>query len=329
MRRALELAARGRWTASPNPMVGCVVVAGDEVVGEGWHERAGGPHAEVRALQAAGEAARGATVYVTLEPCTHTGRTPPCTESLVGAGVERVVVAARDPHPQAGGGANRLQDHGIDVEVGLLADAACDLNAVFLHGLRTGRPHVTLKAAVSLDGRIAAADGSARWLTGEQARRHTHELRAEADAVLVGSGTVLADDPELTVRLPGYQGQQPLRVVVDRRGRVAPPRRVLDESAPTVVLADPDPATVLKRLAELEVRSVLVEGGGQMAGAFLRDGFVDRLVLHVAPVVLGEQGVAAVAGPWPATLDVAPRWRLETVAQLGDDVALTYRPGGD
>jgi diaminohydroxyphosphoribosylaminopyrimidine deaminase / 5-amino-6-(5-phosphoribosylamino)uracil reductase len=245
MRRALELAERGRWTVSPNPLVGCVLVRDGEVVGEGWHFRAGGPHAEVAALEAAGELAAGATAYVTLEPCGHAGRTGPCTQALLAAGVSRVVAAIPDPHPEAGGGAAMLRADGVRVDVGVLAEEARRQNAVFLHGVAAGRPYVTLKLAVSLDGRIAAADGTSRWLTGPQARRHAHALRAEADAVAVGSGTVLADDPLLTVRLDGYAGPQPLRVVLDRRVRTRPSHRVHEASAPTlcaVGAAPPAPA---------------------------------------------------------------------------------------
>jgi diaminohydroxyphosphoribosylaminopyrimidine deaminase/5-amino-6-(5-phosphoribosylamino)uracil reductase len=217
MWRALELAERGRATVSPNPMVGCVILADGEVVGEGWHHVAGGPHAEVVALHEAGERARGATVYVTLEPCAHTGRTPPCVDALLRAGIGRIVIAATDPNPVAAGGADALRRAGIAVDVGLLRDEAVQRNAVFLHGVRRRRPYVWCKGAVSLDGRVTAADGTSQWLTGGPARRRAHELRAQVDAVLVGSGTLLADDPRLTVRLDGWTGPQPLRVVVDGR----------------------------------------------------------------------------------------------------------------
>lgn len=353
MRRALALAERGRWTVSPNPLVGCVLVRDGQAVGEGWHGHAGGPHAEIAALEAAGERARGATAYVTLEPCAHEGRTGPCTVALIEAGVRRVVVAAADPHPEAAGGADALRLAGVEVELGLLAAEAGRQNEVFLHGLATGRPFVTLKLAVSLDGRIAAADGSSRWLTGDEARERAHGLRAEADAVLVGSGTVLADDPHLTVRIDGYRGRQPLRVVLDRRGRTRPSHRVHDRSAPTLcaVGADCDrgaraalgsagvplvevPAdagdgglrTVLDALWARRVRSVLVEGGASVAGAFLTAGLVDRLVAHVAPLLLGPTGRPAVEGLLVGTLERAPRWDLADVEQVGGDAILTGYP---
>ena len=234
MRRALDLAERGRWTVSPNPLVGCVLVRDGEVVGEGWHERAGQAHAEVRALDQAGDRARGADVYVTLEPCAHQGRTGPCSAALLRAGVARVFVALADPNPLAAGGGEALRAAGIAVEVGLGQDEARRQNEVFLHALATGRPLVVVKAAVSLDGRIAAADGTSRWLTGEAARQRVHRLRAEVDAVVVGSGTVLADDPALTCRLEG--APQPLRVVLDGRGRTPPDASLLDAAAPTLVL---------------------------------------------------------------------------------------------
>jgi diaminohydroxyphosphoribosylaminopyrimidine deaminase/5-amino-6-(5-phosphoribosylamino)uracil reductase len=325
MQRALDLAERGRATVSPNPMVGCVLVRDGQVVGEGYHEQAGGPHAEIAALRVAGEQAAGATAYVTLEPCNHTGRTGPCTQALIDAGVARVVVAAADPNPLAAGGADRLRAAGVDVEIGLLGAASRRQNEVFFTGVELGRPFVIAKAAVSLDGRIAAADGTSQWLTGEESRRRVHALRAEVDAVLVGSGTVLADDPQLTVRLPGYAGRQPLRVVLDRRGRVSGDARVLDDAAPTIVTSD-DLPQVLKSLYEREVRSVLVEGGAGVLHACLDAGLVDRLQLYVAPVLLGERGRPLLAGPWAASLAEAPRWNLDSVEQVGGDAALTLSP---
>jgi diaminohydroxyphosphoribosylaminopyrimidine deaminase / 5-amino-6-(5-phosphoribosylamino)uracil reductase len=326
MRRALELAERGRGTTTPNPMVGCVLVRDGAVVAEGWHEFAGGPHAEVVALQDAGARAAGTTAYVTLEPCNHVGRTGPCAPALLEAGVARVVVALADPNPQASGGLDVLAAGGVEVEVGVGAEEARRQNEVFLHGIATGRPLVVAKAAVSLDGRIAAADGTSQWLTGEAARRRAHQLRAEVDAVLVGSGTVLADDPHLTCRLPGFRGRQPLRVVLDRRGRVTDAHRVRDDSAETLVLTDADLPAVLKVLWDRDVRSVLVEGGSQVLHSFLSDGFVDRLQIHVAPVLLGDRGRPLLAGPWAATLADVPRFMLDGVEQAGDDALLSLRP---
>lgn len=332
MRRALGLAARGRATVSPNPMVGCVVLADGQIVGEGFHERAGGPHAEVVALAAAGTRARGATVYVTLEPCDHSGRTGPCTAALIEAGVARVVVATADPNPDAAGGAEALRAAGMTVEVGLLGDEARRQNHVFLTSVAAGRPFVRAKAAVSMDGRIAAADGTSQWLTGPAARERVHRLRAAVDAVLVGSGTVLADDPQLTCRLAGYDGEQPLRVVLDRRGRVGPDARVMNGAGTAghrphaVILSEPDVDAVLKTLWHNDVRSILVEGGAGILHAFLAADLVDELELHVAPVLLGDAGRPLLVGPWATTLDAAPRFRLEGVEQVGDTAVLTLTP---
>lgn len=324
MRRALAQAERGRGATSPNPLVGCVIVRNREVVGEGHHTRAGEAHAEIEALTAAGDRAAGATVYVTLEPCDHTGRTGPCTAALLDAGVSRVVVAMADPHPEAAGGAERLRSRGVDVDMGVCAADAARQNEVFLHGLAQDRPFVVLKAAASIDGRVAAADGTSRWLTGEGARRHAHQLRAEVDCVLVGSGTVLADDPQLTVRLPDHDRPQPLRVVLDRRGRVPADARMLDDQAPSAVLSTGVEETC-KELWGRGVRSVLVEGGPQVASSFLAAGLVDRLVVHVAPLLLGP-AAPALAETGPATLAAADRWQLATTEQVGDDVVLTYYP---
>jgi diaminohydroxyphosphoribosylaminopyrimidine deaminase / 5-amino-6-(5-phosphoribosylamino)uracil reductase len=346
MRRALELAENGRHTVSPNPLVGCVVVRDGGLVGAGWHDRAGAPHAEVAALAAAGPAARGATAYVTLEPCAHTGRTGPCTRALLDAGVARVVAALADPHPLAGGGAGMLRAAGVVVDVGVGEAEARRQNEVFLHGVATGRPFVTVKLATSLDGRIAAADGTSRWLTGPAAREQAHALRARADAVVVGSGTALADDPLLTCRLAGYRGEQPLRVVLDRRGRVPPDRRLFDDAAPALRVTGPATpplagvadlavdtgapdgglAQVLAGLWDRDVRAVLVEGGAEVSSAFLRANLADRVVVHVAAVMLGESGRPSVVGPWPGTLADAPRWRLEAVEHADDDAVLTLAP---
>jgi diaminohydroxyphosphoribosylaminopyrimidine deaminase/5-amino-6-(5-phosphoribosylamino)uracil reductase len=326
MSRALALAALGRWTVSPNPMVGCVITRDDQIVGEGHHVRAGQAHAEIHALHAAGDRASGATAYVSLEPCSHTGRTGPCTQALIDAGISRVVVAVRDPNPLAAGGLDVLRAAGVDAEDGVLEQEARRLNTVFFHGVQTQRPYVIAKVAASLDGRIAAADGTSQWLTGEQARRRAHELRAEVDAVLVGSGTVLADDPQLTCRLDGYDGQQPLRVVMDRTGRVTSEHRVNDDTAPTWVTDASDAVDVLAQLWDREVRSVLVEGGATILHAFLRASLVDRLHVHVAPVLLGDQGRPLLAGPWAETLADAPRYQLEHVDSVGDDTLLTLTP---
>jgi diaminohydroxyphosphoribosylaminopyrimidine deaminase/5-amino-6-(5-phosphoribosylamino)uracil reductase len=347
MRRALDLAERGRATVSPNPMVGCVIVAGGEVVGEGWHQAAGGPHAEIVALDAAGGRARGATVYTTLEPCSHTGRTPPCVDALIRAGVGRVVIAATDPNPAASGGADALRRVGVAVDVGLLRDDAIAQNEVFLHGVRTHRPFVWLKGAVSLDGRVAAADGSSRWVTGESARRHAHALRGRVDAIVVGSGTLLADDPRLTVRLDGWSGRQPLRVVLDGRARTPVDARIHDRDGRSLVLVAPDarddalrgagiaveqvktwsdgrlaPRAILDVLWHRGVRSVLVEGGPAVLTSFVDAGCFDRLVIYAAPLLLGDAALPLVTDG-PASLEDAERFVLHDVERVGGDAVLT------
>ena len=317
MDRALRLAERGIGLTSPNPMVGAVLVNGDRVVGEGAHLKAGGPHAEAAALAVAGPAARGATCYVTLEPCSHFGRTPPCADALVRAGVARVVAATRDPYPEVDGrGLARLRDAGVTVTVGVREAEARALNRAFLCAASQGRPHVTLKTAMTLDGKIAAADGASRWITGEAARIEAHRLRFAADAVLVGIGTVLTDDPQLTVRHAGLPPKEPLRVVVDSRLRIPPDARVIRSGDPgrtVVACVGPAPvghATVLRGLGvrvlelpsdggrvdlrvlldalrALDVIAVLVEGGAELGGALAEAGLVDRVAFFLAPRLLG------------------------------------------
>jgi diaminohydroxyphosphoribosylaminopyrimidine deaminase/5-amino-6-(5-phosphoribosylamino)uracil reductase len=338
MARAVELAARGSTSTLPNPVVGCVVVDPQgEIVGEGWHERPGGPHAEVAALAAAGPRAKGATAVVTLEPCNHTGRTGPCTVALIEAGVARVVVAVRDPWPAAAGGLERLRAAGVDVEVGVLEAAAAQVNEPWLVAMRRGRPFVTWKFAATLDGRSAAADGSSRWITGEEARRDVHRLRAEVDTMLVGVGTVLADDPQLTVRdaagVPA--ARQPLRVVADAAGRTPTTARVRDGQAPTwIATAEEvggaigggvDLDALLKALHARERRHVLLEGGPRLAGAMLRAGLVDRVVAYLAPALLGA-GPAALGDTGITSIGGALRLEVLDVTRLGDDVRVTARP---
>lgn len=347
MRRAVELAARGARTTRPNPNVGALVLDSTaDLAGEGWHERPGGPHAEVVALDAAGDRARGGTVVVTLEPCTHTGRTGPCTKALLAAGVRRVVYAVADPTPEAAGGADRLRASGVDVEAGVLADEAERVNARWLTAVRLGRPYVVWKYAATLDGKVAAADGSSRWITGPPARADVHELRAASDCIVVGVGTVLADDPQLTVRTvyasgvasngAGTVGRQPLRVVVDSRGRTPPGARVCDAAAETWIAtvaevgAGPDGrvdlAELLRRLHARGVQSVLLEGGPTLAGAFLAAELVDRVIGYVAPVLLGDGGRSALA--WAGAGSIGDAWRLELedVVRIGNDLRLTARP---
>ncbi|MFF4457444.1 bifunctional diaminohydroxyphosphoribosylaminopyrimidine deaminase/5-amino-6-(5-phosphoribosylamino)uracil reductase RibD [Streptomyces goshikiensis] len=350
MRRAIELAARGLGSTSPNPVVGCVITdASGVVVGEGWHQRAGGPHAEVHALRAAGTAARGGTAYVTLEPCNHTGRTGPCAQALIEAGVTRVVYAVSDPNPQASGGGATLRAAGIATESGLLVQEAEEGNAAWLTSVRRGRPHVLWKYAATLDGRIAAADGTSRWISSPESRADVHRLRAEADAVVVGSGTLRADDPHLAVRgRPGLDpADQPLRVVVDTRATVRPGARVLDDAAPTLIAVAEDadtghlPGVDLARLpagatgisvdallAELHrrgVRSVLLEGGPTLAGAFVAAGAVDKVVGYLAPILLGA-GRTALGDAGIDTIADALRLRITETVRIGPDLRVTAVP---
>jgi diaminohydroxyphosphoribosylaminopyrimidine deaminase/5-amino-6-(5-phosphoribosylamino)uracil reductase len=323
MRRALDLARRGP-VHGPNPRVGCVLLGPDGVVlGEGWHRGAGTPHAEVAALADARERrsdVRGATAVVTLEPCDHTGRTGPCSVALRDAGIARVVVAVRDPNPVAGGGAGRLRAAGVEVVLGVEADAGTTLLGPWLVAVRRGRPYVTLKTATTLDGRVAAADGSSRWITSAPSRAHAHALRAEVDALVVGTGTVLADDPALTARTVDGElaAHQPLRVVVGERdlpddGRLAGP------GGEVMHVRTRDPHAVLAELQQREVRRVLVEGGPTLAAAFLRAGVVDEVHAYVAPVLLGA-GRPAVGALGIETIGDALRLRTRDVQQLGPDV---------
>ncbi len=323
MRRALELAAAPGLPRGPNPRVGCVLIddAGAQIA-QGWHRGAGTPHAEAAALGAAGSAARGATAVVTLEPCDHTGRTGPCSQALLEAGVRRVVYAQSDPNPVAAGGADRLAAAGVQVLGGVLADEAQVINEAWTFAHQHGRPMVTWKVASTLDGRVAAADGSSRWITGPAARGQVHDLRAEVDAVLIGTGTALADDPSLTVR--DAQGRvaehQPIRVVMGRRA-VPPTARLRDGAAPLRCYPDQSPAQVLADLAGLGVAHVLLEGGPSLAAAFLRAGLVDRLVWYLAPKLLGC-GPAAVGDLGISGIDSALQWQLTSVTRVGQDVRL-------
>jgi diaminohydroxyphosphoribosylaminopyrimidine deaminase/5-amino-6-(5-phosphoribosylamino)uracil reductase len=348
MRRALLLARRGWGQTAPNPLVGAVVVRDGRVVGEGWHARFGEAHAEAMALRAAGAAARGADVYVTLEPCAHQGKTPPCADALIAAGVRRVVVAVADPNPEAAGGIAKLRAAGIEVVTGVLEAEAAELNAPFLFAhTRQDRPFVTLKLALSVDGAIAPADRTQVWLTGEGSRRHVHKLRAQVDAVLVGIGTALADDPDLTVRYGRRPRVVPRRLVLDRRARLPVtsrlartvgkvPVEVLAEhpdpahaaqlaAAGVVVRTAPDLASHLRALRESGVRHLLVEGGAGVAAALLRGRAVDRLIIFQAPVLLGA-GALAGLGSFVPTAEGEDRWEVVERRAFGDDQMTIYRP---
>lgn len=350
MARALRLAERGAYTTRPNPMVGCVIARDGAVVGEGWHQRQGGPHAEVFALREAGAAARGATAYVTLEPCAHHGSTPPCADALVEAGVARVVAAMRDPFPQVdGAGFERLRAAGIAVEHGLLEAQARELNHGFLSRVERGRPWLRVKLAMSLDGRTALANGESKWISGEASRRDVQRWRARSGALLTGAGTVLADDPHLTVRLDdGSAFVPPLRVVLDAGLATVARGHVREGSAPTLYLHAPDaklphglaiehaPApvhgarfdldAVLRLLAARGINEVQVEAGATLAGAFLAAGLVDELLLYVAPVLLGDTARPLFAGL--SIEHMAQRFHLQPVdcTPLGDDLRLRLRP---
>jgi len=352
MAHALRLAAQGMHTTQPNPRVGCVIARGETVLGTGWHRRAGEPHAEVHALREAGESARGATAYVTLEPCAHHGRTPPCADALIAAGVGRVVIAHEDPFDKVdGAGIAKLRDAGIGVQVGLMREQARELNIGFFSRIERGRPWVRVKLAMSLDGRTALADGSSKWITGDAARDDVQRWRARASAILSASGTVLADDPHLTVRLPGDDRfVPPLRAILDTRLRTPQGAHVIDAAAPTLLLHAPDVAVpahlaavdratvrlddhggldlraALHVLALRDVNEVHVEAGPVLCGALLAAGLADELLVYIAPVLLGSSARPMLA--LPPLDDMASRWRLDTIdrRQVGDDTRLQLRP---
>lgn len=348
MRRALSLAARGWGQTAPNPMVGAVVVRDGVVVGEGWHTRYGEAHAEVDALRAAGERARGATLYVVLEPCNHHGKTPPCTEAILGAGVRRVVAAVPDPNPVAGGGADRLRANGVDVTMGVEEGPAHELNAAFFHALDSDRPFVRLKVALSLDGALADRTRRPGWLTGPEARGEVHRLRADSDAVAVGIGTALADDPRLTVRDVAPPRVPPTRIVFDTSARLPLDSKLVRSARETPVLVvcwAPDPAHAaalehagvellhaaslphaLRALRARGIRSLLVEGGAGLASAVLQEAQVDRLIIFRAPVLLGGGSLNAFGGMAATTIDGAPRWRILESRRFGDDEMTVYTP---
>ncbi|GAA1297854.1 bifunctional diaminohydroxyphosphoribosylaminopyrimidine deaminase/5-amino-6-(5-phosphoribosylamino)uracil reductase RibD [Saccharothrix xinjiangensis] len=326
MARAIAASERVRGTTSPNPPVGCVVLdASGELVGEGATRPPGQAHAEVVALAQAGERARGGTAVVTLEPCHHHGRTPPCVDALLAAGVARVVHAAADPNPEAAGGAGALRAAGVAVESGLLAgEVERGPLRAWLHFARTGRPHVTWKYAATLDGRVAAADGTSRWISSEASRAEVHDLRAKVDAIVVGAGTVRVDDPGLTARGPAVT-RQPLRVVVGA-GDLPPRARVLDDAAETVHLRTHDPDAVLAELARRGVVDVLLEGGPTLAGAFTAARRVDRVLAYLAPKFLGD-GAPALRDAGVSTITGAVGLVVEQVSMSGPDVRISAVPG--
>ncbi len=326
MRQALQLAAGARGRTSPNPMVGAVVVKDGRIVGKGYHVRAGSPHAEVVALARAGELARGATLYVNLEPCCHQGRTPPCVDEIISKGISRVVASVEDPNPVVSGkGLSRLKEAGLKVEVGLLKERAQRLNEAFFKFIRTGRPFVILKGAMSLDGKIATTGGESRWITGEEARRYVHRLRDQVDAILVGVGTILRDDPLLTTRLPNRKGKDPIRVIVDSQARIPWNARVLKvgSHSPTIIAVSEgvsgDRLEGLKRmgakilfvppgergvslskliakLGEMGIMSLLIEGGGEVNASAIEEALVDKLILFYSPLIIGGKEAPSLIG---------------------------------
>jgi len=358
MQAALALARRGLGNTWPNPAVGCVIVRDGRVVGRGWTQPGGRPHAETEALRRAGALARGATAYVTLEPCSHHGRTPPCCDALIAAGIARVVCALRDPDPRVDGrGFARLRNAGIEVLEGLLEAEAREGNAGFIRRIRQGRPLVTLKLATTLDGRIATATGESRWITGPEARREAHAMRARHDAILVGSGTAVADDPDLTTRLSGAAPVKSLRVIADARLRTPPTARVFATARehPTLLATAPGHpparlapyletgaevatvtrgheglkmASLLGALAQRGVTRLLAEGGAGIAAALLREGLVDRLAWFHAPAVMGGDGMPA-SYPLPVeVLAAMPRFRRVASRPVGADWLSEFEPVG-
>ncbi len=355
MARALRLAERGAFTTKPNPMVGCVLAKGDEVVGEGWHQRAGGAHAEVLALQAAGDNARSATAYVTLEPCSHIGRTGPCADALIAAGIVRVVGAMRDPNPLVDStGFERLRAAGVVVDIGLMEALARELNHGFLSRIERGRPWVRIKLAISIDGRSALASGESKWISGDPARRDVQRWRARSGAILTGAGTVLMDDPLLTVRLdddtPGHERDfvPPLRVILDPGLATIARGRIREGDAPTLYVhaADArmprgidaqhahvpvnaglfDLQAVLALLAERQINEVQIEAGATLAGAFLAADLVDELLLYVAPIILGGRSRPMFDGLPIDTMAERLSMRIVETRRIGEDVRMLLRP---
>ena len=353
MQRALRLAQKGLYSTDPNPRVGCVLVKDEKIVGEGWHKKAGEPHAEILALRQAGENARGATAYVTLEPCSHTGKTPPCADALVNAGVAKVIVAMQDPNPQvAGQGLKRLQDNGIEVESGLMEAQSCALNPGFIKRMETGLPYVRVKLAMSLDGRTAMASGESQWITGDAARHDVQLLRARSSAVLTGIDTVLTDDPSMNVRLSKEELgvdeiRQPLRVVMDSKLRfpaatkiekvdgdvlvMTTSKKKIDDSTCQVVHVvekdgHVDLKAALKYLAKKEINEVHVEAGAVLSGAFLQQQLVDEIVVYMAPHIMGDEARGLFALPGLSKMKDRISLDIQDVRMLGKDLRITAKP---
>lgn len=358
MASALGLAKRGLYTTHPNPRVGCVITQGDQVISQGWHQYAGQEHAEIHALNAAGDHARGASAYVTLEPCCHQGRTPPCTDALIAAGISRVVVAMSDPNPQvSGAGIEALRQAGIQVDCGLLKSQARELNLGFVSRMQRSRPWLRLKMAMSLDGRTAMADGESRWISGEAARADVQHWRAMSDAIITGIGTVLGDDPSLNVRLdsfpahrnyPDSQARQPLRVILDSQAKTPPDARIFTQPGKTLLICAPgtnpcpslpgllqnvehsadglDLNQVLRHLSDLHINEALIEAGPTLAGAFLSSGLVDEVILYQAPVGLGQQARPLLELPGVQRLADKLEFEFTEVRQIGADLRLRLVP---
>lgn len=344
MRWAIRLGEKGRISAPPNPWVGCVIVRDGEIVGEGYHVAPGQPHAEICALQAAGILAHGATAYVTLEPCAHQGRTPPCVNSLVEAGIKKVIIPFLDPDSHVSGkGVAALREAGIEVLIGIGREDAAQSLEPYLYHRRTKKPFCVLKSAISVDGKTAAPDGTSKWITGDEARHNVHILRAESQAILIGAGTALMDKPQLTVR--GVEAKQPLRVLLDPKGKVSPQGPLFDLSlAPTLVFTKNvlewkkmgievaeyvSLRNVLFELGQRKIVQLLVEGGAHTHSLFVKENFAQKFVVYVGGCVLGSGGKSFLSEVFVPTMSDAPRWRLEDVRRFGNDVRLDYRLGYD
>ncbi len=353
MKRALTLAKKGLGKTTPNPVVGCVIVKNGKIVGEGWHKKAGGPHAEIHALEKAGAEAHGADVYVTLEPCNHTGKTPPCSEALIRAGVKRVVAGMRDPNPQVnGGGLASLEQAGIRTSCGILESDCRSLNLPFIKHITTGAPYVTYKCAMTLDGNIATVTGDSRWISCEESRKYVHKMRSRMDAIMVGVDTIITDNPQLTVR--HVQGKDPLRVIVDTRLRTPESVNVLNEQlssgtiiattesnprvhlrylklGATIVVCDDYDGRVsmkdlLQKLGAMGIQSVLLEGGSHLAGNMMQHGMIDELVIFVAPKIIGSNGFAPFNLQGITSMAQAIKLDFTDVCRIGSDIVVTARP---